>query len=439
MPFRPPKKDKRSTVGKSSGPETVETFLKKISQQAKPERLETLAKKWTLMGHIAESAVGDIRLIRAKKSTDSKNFLNVAGLTMVQKTIDLHDQSIWALVKNLSHKVKTLRGQTHEDLLFMDGSRKQVVEWHSLFGSPWQSHSNIAKIAWTKKVLSEERDGARSILLCNEFLNEACVGQILTRHLADKVPHVIRQHDAFIDEGTGHLILDQAGHSLQRACVDMTLPDVQSIVLQMLVTLSLGAQFTKLKHHDMHLDNIFVNKASDQDVWNGKPMTDFKFWSQDIQNSDGSTVKVFIPNRGYLARIGDYGLSSATDPDTKIRSERVDYPELNAGEIEWGPWHGQYENCETYDIITLFSKFFLDEELKQVPHPVAAWFQKIQNQFAFETGARASSIGRPLTDLGVIPNMSIADFLKKYWPDALVQPMDSSQVLPIYERKQSAE
>ena len=184
----------KKIVGKeSSGVETVETFLKKISYQATDERLQSLTKKYSLMGHIAESAVGDIRLIRAKKATDSKSFLNVAGHTMVQKTIDLHDQSVWALVKNLSNKTKTLRGQSHNDLIFMDGSRKEVVLWESLYGSPWRPHSNIAKIAWTTKTLAENRDGASKLVLCNEFLNEAAVGWILSRHLADKVPHVIKQ------------------------------------------------------------------------------------------------------------------------------------------------------------------------------------------------------------------------------------------------------
>ena len=94
-------------------------------------------------------------------------------------------------------------------------------------------------------------------------------------------------------------------------------------------------------------------------------------WSYPLPNGTYMTME----HHGLLARRGDFGLASITDPSTKTRYERVDFPILDAGEQEWGSWNGKLKQYEIYDIMSFLSKFFLDDERGVTPKPIYEYAQ----------------------------------------------------------------
>ena len=191
----------------------------------------------------------------------------------VRKSMGLEQQNHWALVKSVEAKMKTLRGTDGSLIVFSDASKRQVRQWASIYGFPYKGKAQVSKIAYVFRKLARERDGATRLALCNEFLNEAAVGQIISRHIASKVPHFVKQHAAYIHEGQGNLILDYAGQPFERACIDMNVFEARSIVLQTLVALHIGLKTCHLKHHDMHLENIFVQRLKEDSEFEGTRLT----------------------------------------------------------------------------------------------------------------------------------------------------------------------
>ena len=110
--------------------------------------------------------------------------------------------------------------------------------------------------------------------------------------------------------------------------------------------------------------------------------------------------------------------------DTATRIERVDYRDLNSGEIEWGAWNANLEDNVLYDLVTLLSKFFLMDELKYVPPEVAKFCQTLYHALQVDHGVRASLIGRPL-EMPAGP-MCIVSLLKQYLPDVFEKPPTES-------------
>lgn len=73
----------------------------------------------------------------------------------------------------------------------------------------------------------------------------------------------------------------------ERACVDMSLQETQSVLLQVLVALHVGASEANLKHHDMHLENVFVNRVRDNDIFNEKKLNTSAIWEYNLRDANG--------------------------------------------------------------------------------------------------------------------------------------------------------
>lgn len=343
-----------------------------------------------ICGEIAEGAIGKIELVKVKNE----------NMPWVLKTLDLKDQNFFAMVHGLSARKKTLRGCSIDHIDFTSSSRRECRKW----AHTYHKKSRIAKIAYVTKELQVPRDSAKTILLCNEFLNEATVGLIVSKL---EIPHVIKTYDAWIEDCTGHILMDYGGIPLMRAMVDFSLEEMKSVVLQSLVFIAIGQQKCKLKHHDMHLDNIFINRVKDEKHGN-IALKSVDIWKYTFAED----LTIYLPHKNILAKIGDFGLSSVTEMESQTRIERVDYNHLDAGEVEWGAWNGNLDNQRSYDIVTLLTKFFLEEELDMIPKACIPWLHQLyQSLETLDPYICSSLIGRPLRNQE--GNVCPIEFLKR--------------------------
>jgi hypothetical protein len=350
----------------------LQAFLKRASHKG-PAKYEVQSS-----GHLSKTDVGTIDIVTVK---------GLPGY-YVLKTIDLHEQNFYACTSGLSKKNKTLRGTHMRHIKYMSQSSRECQQWKHAYK---QDDYSVAKVCYLTDDIS--RDGATSRILGNEYMNEALIGTLVT-HVP--CPHFVRTVDAYIDDGVGHLLMDYAGHSLTRVLMDLSFDQFKSVVLQVLLAIAIGQDTIFLKHHDVHLDNIFVSTLRDH-TYKGKNLKDHAVWKYSLS---GKTF--YVRHAGLLARLGDFGLASATEPAGKTRFERVDYRELDTGDVEWGAWNGTLQ--ASYDMATFLSKFFLEDELSYCPKEFARYAQdlfcilKNLNRESSGLDIVCSLIGRPLRD-----------------------------------------
>ena len=325
-----------------------------------------------ILGRLHDSALGAIYFAKSKYKTPDQ----AEGLSLIVKTIDILDQNIYAVAKKNRRSI--LRDYPASQVLYLNSSKREAYIWLDAWCNDWpdRADASVAKVAWLKD--SIERDGATTLLRLNEYLNESLVGQVLTKHLEPRLlKHFIKTFGSWISDSTGYILQEYGGASLLKNMTNLSLDQFKSVYLQTLLCLAETQELLHFKHHDVHLDNVFINHC-DQETY-------------EYTTSKG---KFAIKNHGLLVKLGDFGLASITDPELKTRFERVDYEELNAGEIDWGRWCGTLENQWSYDAVTFMCKFFLHDESSVCPH--TAWARSVFVQMKEKWPVIECSIhGRP--------------------------------------------
>jgi len=372
------------------GPWFFKSFLYKMHAILEKASRDGESQKPVHMGgRLHDSAIGGIYYAKAK--------INNENIPAIVKTIDMAEQNVWAVVQS---KKPTVRGLPSSEILFMEGQKEDVLEWKHTWCDPEdmkRPNSTVAKVAWLEDDIA--RDGATRLWRLNEYLNEGLVGLAITKL---GLPNVVKTYDLWISKATGFILQEYGGASMLKSMCDLTLPEFKSIVVQILATLSLAQDKAHFKHHDVHLDNIFINRLKASDVYKGSPLNSKDTWCYVLSNG----TKVHVKHCGILAKIGDYGLASITDDG--VRYERVDMPILDATEIEWGQWSGSLEGQGLYDAVVFLSKFFLPEESGVCPHScwIRQLFCALREKWPI---VECSIIGRPLR--GHEGSASIAEFL----------------------------
>ena len=269
----------------------------------------------------------------------------------------MQDQNIYAVALNSKRSI--LRDHGAKDVLYLQASKKECLLWHQSWCVPWSEResASIGKVAWLRDSIN--RDGATQLLRLNEYLNEAMVGHILSTWSSPTSRHFVKTYGSWIADSTGFILQEYAGTSLLKNMTDLKLDQFKSIVLQVLCSLAEAQEHFYFKHHDVHLDNVFITKVPEEDYT-------YRLGDQTY------TVK----NCGIQVLLGDFGLAAITDPETKTRYERVDYEMLDAGDLEWGRWCGNLEGQWSYDAVTFLCKFFLPDESGLCPDAFVAWAQR---------------------------------------------------------------
>lgn len=320
-------------------------------------------------GLIATNDIGEIHLAHYKNKTDPE--------TLVLKSIDLLEQNVFAVTEN--NRRTTVRGLDSANIKFLSNSKTECQDWLSTFARD-RKDAQVVKIAFAKK--TTDTDGAIASFVCNEFLNEAFVGLVLTRNMS--MPHFLKTYDAWIRDAKGYILQEYGGKTVCERLPDLSFEQFKSIIVQTLAAMAVAQKKLFFKHHDLHLDNVFVKELASDDQLLSKPEWLYK------------EIGIKVKHHNVLAKIGDYGLSCITDPKTMTRIERVDYQLLDSGEPEWGQWSSRLDNQFSYDALVLLSKFFLEEKL------VATAKQSEWARGAYEAirakwpTIECSLIGRPL-------------------------------------------
>lgn len=299
-----------------------------------------------------------------KLITQSDKLVKYDKNTVFEKILEKENVETWTRVrildKNPIQIVQGLDGRQIqgfvEDIDNDKGDPKKLCTW--------------IDTAW---VLDEQAKEMKS----NEFFHEYLVNDLVKRYLSD-IPSFSRAilQDAFYSKSKNCCLyftkVDESAE-MEDVLNDMNEEELRSVLLQVFASICLAQQRIQLKHHDLHLGNVLISpmKEKDEKVWNVKlPFGTYT-----------------IPLVNLHATIIDYGLSSATDPDSHIRYIRLDEDLLTKSdpeeEAEWGVWGAELQGDEGYDVAMLVEsmveQLFTDRPLDIAKLKIVASLQKLVN------------------------------------------------------------
>jgi hypothetical protein len=162
---------------------------------------------------------------------------------------------------------------------------------------------------FSSKQLESPCDAATTLFECSEFLVEASVDYLIKKYVQEKIPFFLTSTDTWKSRHHGNLLLKNAGFDMNSHFAFYNLEEIQCIVLQTMYAIAWAQKLIHLKHHDLHCGNIFIH---------GKTIKD-----QELCFPNGK--RFFLPAQSPKILIADYGLSSATDPETHCRVTRADF------------------------------------------------------------------------------------------------------------------
>ena len=209
-------------------------------------------------------------------------------------------------------------------------SASKYLEW--LVGQPDKMDTSIIKkhISPTKACYSE-------------FVAESLCHILLTDLVVQNItPHVVMAFRALEHEKKGYLIQERISSTISEALEEnpkLSCRDMAAMYLQVFVTLHVLQDSCGLKHHDLHLDNVFVKRIDDSMTWNGASMKTATHFSYELDEG-----VLTIPNCGYIVKIGDFGMSSLN-----IYGRRVQRLYMNESSSRWGDWDAGLPGKRGYD------------------------------------------------------------------------------------------
>ncbi|CAE7943347.1 unnamed protein product [Symbiodinium sp. KB8] len=177
-----------------------------------------------------------------------------------------------------------------------------------------------------------ERVGiGRGILECSPFLSETLVHLIMCQQVMPLCPHVLPLRMAVVQAkyGSAGLLLDRVSGALKDRGAKLTAGAWDRVLLQTFAVLLVAQSMVQFKHHDLHLDNIFLG-APPKRIPRGTRYLWYRFNSPRDERRGGASQPTWfrIPFADrrleqwvYLA---DFGYSSVTDPATNMRIGRAD-------------------------------------------------------------------------------------------------------------------
>lgn len=203
-----------------------------------------------------------------------------------------------------------------------------------------------------------------------EFPNESLINIFLTKLLAEPqiTPHITMAFDAFTYKNNGLLLMERLDCTLddvlnaeeiervvRRGLPSplFTVPELCSLFFQALFALVVAQRACKLKHHDLHSGNIFLKRITPDTVFRGEKLQDAAVFRYHLDGTD-----FFLPNCGFIAKIGDFGMSSMDVQGHRL--QRMDMDLFNDDPEKWGAWGATYEGERGYDAQVLFADVPVD-------------------------------------------------------------------------------
>jgi hypothetical protein len=156
------------------------------------------------------------------------------------------------------------------------------------------------------------------ILEASEFFVEAGVDFLIKSYVSPTIPYFLTSEDIWRSRRHGNILLKKAGFDINTYFPFFGLVEIQALVVQIMHAIAWAQELIQLKHHDLHCGNVFVLGETKKLKTLGFP---------------NSNIKFLVPAHMPKVLIGDYGLSSASDPKSNKRLTRADFHlmETNSG------------------------------------------------------------------------------------------------------------
>lgn len=229
------------------------------------------------------------------------------------------------------------------DRVHIDEDARRYLKW--LVAQPEKMDTSIIK-----KHISPTTAGY------SEFVSESLCHILLTDLVVKNItPHVVMAFRALEHENKGYLIQERISSTIVEALEEnpkLSCRDMTAMYLQVFVTLHILQDTCGFKHHDLHLDNVFLKRIDDSMVWNGVRMDSATHFSYEL---DGVTLT--IPNCGYIVKLGDFGMSSLD-----VYGRRIQRLYLNESSSRWGEWTPVLVGRRGYDGQVLVGDLAFDED-----------------------------------------------------------------------------
>ena len=214
-----------------------------------------------------------------------------------------------------------------------------------------------------KKVYLKKDDTS---FFTTEFVNETLVHATLSTllHLG-LTPHIACLSFATVrpQKDNGYLLIERLDTTLGDLLDDEEVEDdlfdrkfdcddIAVIYFQFLHTLYVCQNVFDFKHHDLHPDNVFITCITDEMYYRGQRLCDYEYFKYTVEGDD-----YYLPNRGFLVKFADFGLSSlsAGRPGHRRRIGRIDIDVFNNERKEWGVWNNEFARFEGYDAQFFFT------------------------------------------------------------------------------------
>lgn len=282
------------------------------------------------------------------------------------------------------------------------------------------------------------------IVQCNDFeteasfqssvyMHEALMNNIITKAIVRR--GICANFVEYLGSARTHT---HGGHMFEYMHVDLKhylrvlhRKHIRALVAQIAFALHCGQTLVGLKHHDLHSENIFCQllEAPKGDSSRDFPPLTYNgskglhTYSKLTYIFEDGTVMT-LPNIGVLAKIGDFGIAAATDPQSHKRVYRIDMDSFNGADRPTLHLSGHYneilEGNEGYDIQTLLAHMMGQDVHAEVMDSIVT-----MNATILGATARTSERGRPYASFTsrVTPKeflMTCPEFREFFVPDPTV-------------------
>lgn len=259
----------------------------------------------------------------------------------------------------------------------------------------------------TTTIISEHITPASACF--SEFVNESLCHLLLT-DLVEKgvTPNLIMAFRAFTCGGKGYLLQERITTSLNEVLDEnpgMTCKDLAGFYLQVFATLHVLQNTCGFKHHDLHLNNVFVKRIDDTMTWKGVKMSEATHFTYDL----GGGVVLTFPNNGYIVKIGDFGYSSLDVHGRRL--QRLDLSTFFKATSD-GDWSPELTSRRGYDGQVCLSMPPFEHNSDRVNDPgTIELLQRLRKATTGPNGKLSRSRYKPVT--GHVSDVSPMDVIEQ--------------------------
>lgn len=272
--------------------------------------------------------------------------------------------------------------------------------WSCIYTSATQMIKAMAQVQTAVECVNVLTIRTSSTLLeLDTFHNDAVCGHILSSVIDS--PHICRTFNVYRENSkTGAIQMEKMDGDMVHV-LESTELDTEAIAgfyFQVLFVLQQCQDKLRFKHHDLHPYNVFLHKLTPTDLFHGEPLMSASHFEYTGRNG----VKFYVPNSGYIAKIGDFDLASLKTPEG-VEVRRID---INCYTSKtWGVFKPfDSDDDASYDAQTLLSRPpFRSESRRRGDESLRAFLCHLRSTLHGDKGRIGRATLRPMVLSGIKP------------------------------------